>query len=202
MSGNFEADPPIWIWQSGGAGASVETDLLDAARRNWPRSLAYARHHEQDSSVAADILETVLIATSRAKRARQKSNSPVRNLDSYIYVAFVRRFNRYLAKQPKLQFIGSLQDVDALRDTRTSRRQPTVEDDLLARELIQHMSHRTRRTFLLRTSGYSWKETARFLKTSANSAQVLFNKEVGKIRSRIWKLRVSARRPGEGGDNE
>jgi hypothetical protein len=64
------------------------------------------------------------------------------------------------------------------------------------------MSQRTRHTFLLRTSGYSWKETARFLKTTANSAQVLFNKEVGNIRSRIWKLRVSARRPGEGGDNE
>jgi len=202
MSGNFEADPPIWIWQSGGSGASVETDLLDAARRNWSRALAYARHYEQDSSVAADILETVLIATSRAKRARQKSNSPIRNLDSYIYVSFVRRFNRYLAKQPKLQFIGSLQDVDALRDTRTSKSPPTVEDDLLARELMQYMSQRTRRTFFLRTSGYSWKETARFLKTTANSAQVLFNKEVGKIRSRIWKLRVSARRPGEGGDNE
>ena len=202
MSGNFEADPPIWIWQSGGSGASVETDLLDAARRNWSRALAYARRHEQDSSVAADILEAVLIATSRAKRARQKFGNPIRNLDSYIYVAFVRRFNRYLAKQPKLQFIGSLQDVDALRDTRTSKSPPTVEDDLLARELMQYMSQRTRRTFFLRTSGYSWKETARFLKTTANSAQVLFNKEVGKIRSRIWKLRVSARRPGEGGDNE
>jgi hypothetical protein len=202
MSGNFEADPPIWIWQSGGSGASVETDLLDAARRNWSRALAYARHHEQDSSVAADILEAVLIATSRVKRARQKSNSPIRNLDSYIYVSFVRRFNRYLGRQPKLQFIGSLQDVDALRDSRNSKNPPTIEDDLLARELIQYMSQRTRHTFLLRTSGYSWKETARFLKTTANSAQVLFNKEVGNIRSRIWKLRVSARRPGEGGDNE
>ena len=202
MSGNFEADPPVWIWQSEGAGAAVETDLLNAARRNWARVLAYARRYEQDSSVAANILEAVLLATSRAKRARQQSGDPIRNLDSYIYVAFVRRFNRYLAKQPQLQFIGSLQDVDALRDSRTSQGPPTAEDDLLARELIQYMSQRTRRTFLLRMSGYSWKEIARFLKTTANSAQVLFNKEVGKIRSRTRKLRVSARRGGEGGDNE
>jgi hypothetical protein len=196
MSGDFEADTPVWIWQSADPGAAIETDLLDAARRNWPRVLSYTQRYQQDSSVAADILETALLATSRVKRARQKSGNPIRNLDTYVYVAFLRKFKRYLARQPKIQFVGSLQDVDTLSDIRHSKGLPAVEHELLAKELLQHMSQRTRQTFFLRTNGYSWKETARFLQTTANSAQVLFNKEIGKLRSRIPKERGPGTRPG------
>jgi len=200
MSGDFEADTPVWIWQSADPGAAIETDLLDAARRNWPRVLSYAQRYQQDSSVAADIFETALLATSRVKRARQKSGKPIRNFDAYVYVAFVRKFKRYLARQPKIQFVGSLQDVDTHSDIRHSKVPPAVEHDLLAKELLQRMSHRTRQTFYLRTNGYSWKETARFLNTTANSAQVLFTKEIGKIRSHIMKQKGSGMRPGEGGE--
>jgi hypothetical protein len=100
-----------------------------------------------------------------------------------------------------IQFVGSLQDVDTLHGIRTSNFAHTVEDELLAKELLQYMSQRTRQSFYLRTNGYSWKETARFLKTTANSAQVLFNKEIGKLRSRILKVKGPGRRPG-GEDNE
>ena len=95
-----------------------------------------------------------------------------------------------------IQFGGSLQDVDALYGIRTSKLAPTVEDELLAKELLKYMNQRTRQTLYLRTNGYSWKETARFLKTTANSAQVLFNKEIGKLRSRILKVKGPGRRPG------
>jgi hypothetical protein len=196
MSRDFEPDPPVWIWQSEGSGIAIETDLLDAARRNWPRVLSYAQRYQQDSSVAADILEAVLRATSRVKRARQKSGNPIRSLDTYVYVAFVRRFKRCLARQPMIQFVGSLQDVDALHGIRTSKLAPTVEDELLARELLRYMSRRTQQSFYLRANGYSWKETARFLKTTANSAQVLFNKEIGKLRSRILRAKNAGRRLG------
>jgi DNA-directed RNA polymerase specialized sigma24 family protein len=199
MRGDFEADPPVWISKPDGSGAAVETDLLDAARRNWARVLSYAQRYEQDSSVAADILETVLLAISRARGSRRNSGSPIRNLDSYLYVAFIRRLNRHVAKQPKIEFVGSLQDLDALSGNQTRGSAPTVEDDLLVRELLRYMNQRARHTFLLRTSGYSWKETASFLRTTANSAQVLFNKGVGKARGRIMKVKGSRRQPGEGG---
>lgn len=125
-----------------GSGAAVETDLLDAARRNWARVLSYAQRYEQDSSVAADILETVLLAISRARGSRRNSGSPIRNLDSYLYVAFIRRLNRYVAKQPKIEFVGSLQNLDALSGNQTRGSAPTVEDDLLVRELLRYMNQR------------------------------------------------------------
>ena len=200
MRGDIEADPPVWIWPSEGSGAAVETDLLDAARRNWPRVLSYARRYQQDSSVAADIIEAVLLATSRVTRARQKSGNPIRNLDSYVYVAFVRRFNRHIARQPKIEFVGSLQDLDALSGVQTHGSPPTVQGELLVRELLTYASRPPREMFFLRTSGYSWKEVARFLGTSANSAQVLFNRGIAKVRSRIIKLKALGSRPGEGGE--
>lgn len=200
MRGDFEANPPVWIWQSDGSGTAVETDLLDAARRNWARVLSYARRYEQDSSIAADVLEAVLLAISRARRAHRRLGNPIRNLDSYMYVAFVRRLNRHVARQPKIQFVGSLQDLDAFGGVQTRGSSPTVEDELLVRELLKYMTGHPRDMFFLRTSGYSWKEVARFLGTTANSAQVLFNKGIEKARSRIMKLTGSRRRSSEGGE--
>ena len=201
MRGDFEADTPVWIWQSDRSGAEAETDLLDAARRNWGRMLADARRYEQDSSVAADILEAVLLATSKARKEPRSSGKPIQNLDGYLYVAFVRRFNRYLDKQPKLIYVGTTQDLDVVVGAHTGTKPPTIEDDLFARELLQCMNERARRTCFLRWNvGYSWRETAKLLRTTANSAQVLLNKAVGKARARIMKLKDSKGRPGKGGE--
>jgi len=197
MSEDFEADTPVWIWKSEDSGTAVEWDLLDAGRRNWPRVRAYAQRYQQDSSVTADLLEAVLRATSRVKRARQKSGKPIRNLDTYVYVAFVRKFKRYMARQPRIQFVGSLQDVDTLHGIRTSKSARTVEDEVVAKELLQYMSQRMQDSFYLRTTiGYSWKETARILKTTANSAQALFSQGIAKLRSRILKKKGPGKRPG------
>lgn len=202
MRGDSEADPPVWIWQSNHSGTAVDTDLLDAARRNWARVRSYAERYQQDSAKAADILEVVLLSLSRARRAHRKSGSPIRNLDSYLYVAFVRRLNRHVARQPKIQFVGSLQDLEALSGIQTRGKPPLVEDEFLVNELLKYANRRTRDMFFLRTSGYSWKEVARILRTTANSAQVLFNNGIGKARARITKLKGSARRSGEGGNGD
>jgi RNA polymerase sigma factor (sigma-70 family) len=198
MRGDFEAAPPVWIWQSDSSGTAVETDLLDAAQRNWARVHSYAQRFQQDPSTAAEIFEEVLLSLSRAMRAHRGSGNPIRNLDSYLYVAFVRRLNRHMARQPKIHYVGSLQDLDALGGIQTRSTRPIVEDELLVRELLKYTNQRTRRMFFLRMSGYSWKEVARILRTTANSAQVLFNNGMGKARTRVLKLKASTKPVGEG----
>jgi DNA-directed RNA polymerase specialized sigma24 family protein len=198
MRGHFEADPPVWFWQSGAPGKAVETDLLDAARRTWTRMLSYAQRFQQDPSTSADLLEEILLALSRARRTRRGLCNPIKNLDSYLYVAFVRRLNRLVSREPKIQFVGSLQDLDSFSGIQTRATPPAVEDDVLVRELLQYTNQRTRQMFFLRASGYSWKEVARILRTSANSAQVLFNNGMGKARTRVMKLKGSTPPTGEG----
>lgn len=199
MRGDFGTDPPVWIWESEGPGTAVESDLLDAARRNWPRAVSYARRYQQDSSVAADILEKVLLATSRVAKARQKSGNPIRNLDSYLYVAFVRRFNPHLARQPKIEYVGSLQDLDGLRGIQAQASPLTPEDQLLAKESLTYMTGQALDMFFLRASGHSWKKVARFLGTTPNSAQVLFNRAIAKVRARIMNLKGLGKRLSKGG---
>jgi len=43
MDGDFEANTPEWAWQRDESGASIEADLVDAARHNWACMLAYLR---------------------------------------------------------------------------------------------------------------------------------------------------------------
>jgi RNA polymerase sigma factor (sigma-70 family) len=201
MGDQFEADPPVWIWKPDGSGTEVETDLLAAARKNWGRMLAYARRYEPDSSVAEDILEGVLRATSKARKKHPRPNMPIRNLDNYLYVAFVRRLGRYLKTRPPLVYVGTSQDLRSIKGIQKRSQRPTIEDDVLARELLQYMNPRARRTFFLRKeAGYSWRDTAKLLKTTANSAQVLFHQAMDKVRARIMKRKGRKSRPGERGE--
>src|ERR1019366_4566245 len=131
MGGDFEANTHKWVWQRDESGASVEADLVDAARRIWTRVLAYARRHRQDPARAADILEAVLLSLSRARKTNGDLCRPIRNLDNYLYLAFVRRLNRELAKEPHIETVGSLHDLDALSGIRTPPASPFIEDDLL-----------------------------------------------------------------------
>jgi DNA-directed RNA polymerase specialized sigma24 family protein len=202
MRGDFEPDMTAWVWQRDESGTAIEPDLLDAAQRNWTRVLAYARRHQQDSSRAADILEAVLLSVSRARRAHAKLGSPIRNLDNYLYSAFVHRLNRRLTREPRIETVGSIQDLDALTGIRTPGASPLVEDELLIKELMGYMNERTRRMFSLRMSGYSWKEIARILRTTANSAQVLFNYGLEKARSRVMKLEDAISTSGKGGEDD
>jgi len=133
MRRDFKADLSIWIWQSDGSGTEIDADLLNAARRNWGRVLAYALRYEPDAAVAANIFEETLLAASKARKRRLPSAKPIRNLDSYLYVAFVRSFHRYLAKQPHLEYVGSDQDLDAR--VRVNLRTPCTMEDNRVRDL-------------------------------------------------------------------
>jgi len=200
MGGHFEADTPDWTWQRDESGASIEADLVDAARRIWTRVLAYARRHQQDSARAADIFEAVLFSLSRARMTNGKLCRPIRNLDNYLYLAFVRRLTRELDKEPHIETVGSLHDLDAFSSIRTPPASPFIEDDLLIEELMGYMDERTRRMFSLRHMGYSWSETARTLKNTANNAQVLFNQGVKKVRRHVMKLKGKKNTSGKGGE--
>jgi RNA polymerase sigma factor (sigma-70 family) len=162
--------------------------------------LAYARRHQQDSARAADILEAVILALSRARRTNGELDAPIRNLDNYLYLAFVRRLNRELAKEPHIETVGSLHDLDALSGIRTSPVSPFIEDKLLIEELMDYMDERTRHMFSLRMMGYSWAEIARILNNTANNAQVLFNQGLKKARSRVMKSKDTNSTSGKGGE--
>ena len=200
MGGHFEANTPEWAWQRDGSGASVEADLIEAAQRIWTRVLAYARRQQQDPARAADIFEAVLFSLSRARMTNGKLCRPIRTLDNYLYLAFVRRLNRELDKEPRIESVGTIHDLEARSGAQSPPELLLLDNDLLIEELMGYMDERTRRMYSLRHMGYSWNEIARVFKNTANIAQVLFNQGVKKVRRQIMKLKDKKNTSGEGGE--
>jgi hypothetical protein len=107
-----------------------------------------------------------------------------------------------LAREPRIETVGSLHDLDVLSGIRTSAVSPFVENELLIKELMGYMDERTKHMFTLRMMGYSWNEIARLLKNTANSAQVLFNQGLTKARSRVMRLEDTKDTSGKGGETD
>jgi len=199
-SRDFQSNPQVRIWPRDKSGNAIEQDLVDAAERNWARIEAYAKRHEQDSARTANLLEATLLALSRAWKTNGRLMRPIRNLDNYLYSAFIRRLNRQLAKEPKIETVGSIQDLDFVSAIRTKVAPSHIEQELLVKEVMTFLDERPREIFSLRNAGYSWRDIAGILKTTNNNAEVRFNKGIQRARDRVMKRKDSRNTSGKGGE--
>ena len=199
-SRDFESNPQVRVWPRDKSGNAIEQDLVDAAERNWARIDAYAQRHQQDSARTANLLEATLLALSRARKTNGRIMRPIRNLDNYLYSAFIRRLNRQLAKEPKIETVGSIQDLDSLSAFRTKAAPPSIEQELLVKEVMTFLDERPREIYSLRHTGYSWRDVAGILKTTTNNAEVRFNKGLQRARNRVMKPKDSRNTSGKGGE--
>ena len=142
MPRDIESNPRVHVWPRDKSGRAIEQDLVDAAERNWARIDAYARRHQQDSARTANLLEATLLALSRARKSNGRLMRPIRNLDNYLYWAFVRRLNRQLAREPKIETVGSIQDLDSLSGIRTRAVLPSIEQELLVKEVMTFLGRK------------------------------------------------------------
>ena len=69
-------------------------------------------------------------------RATDGSCGPFETSTTIIYWAFVRRLNRQLAREPKIETVGSIQDLDSLTGIRTRAVPPSIEQELLVKEVM------------------------------------------------------------------
>ena len=61
------------------------------------------------------------------------------------------------------------------------------------------LDEKPREMFSLRHYGYSWREVAGLLKITANNAQVRFNQELKRARSRVMNPKNIKKTSGNGG---
>ena len=201
MPREIEPNPRVHVWPRDKSGRVIEQDLVDAAERNWARFAAYARRHQQDTARTANLLETTLLALSRARKSNGRLMRPIRNLDNYLYWAFVRRLNRLLAKEPKIDPVGSIQDLEAHSEIRATAVPPSIEEELLVKEVMTFLDEKTREMFSLRKTGYSWRDAAGTLKITANNAQARFSQGLKRAQARIMKPHDPRKTRHEGGES-
>lgn len=185
MRGETEGDSTLWIQPHDKLGKPIDADLLAAAQRNWRRVIAYAKRLRQDVSIAAEELEGAVHSLSSLIERHPRFRERIKSLDDYVFWVAAHRLNRGAAKQPTVEYVGSLADLNALRDAKDSNWASRIEDELFLKEVTGYMNERTRYLFSLRQMGWSWDGIAENLGISANAVQVQFNRGVVRARKRI-----------------
>jgi len=185
MRGEINGGPTLWIQPHDKLGKPIDADLLAAAQRNWRRVIAYARRLGQDASIAADELESAVHSLSSLLERHPRFRERIKNLDDYVFWVAAHRLSRSAAKEPAVTYVGSLDDLNSLRDAQDSNWVSRLEDELFLKELTGYMSERTRCLFSLRQMGWSWENIGRNFGVSANVVQVQFNRGVARARKRI-----------------
>ncbi len=125
-----ESDQPFWIANPDKDRAPIEPELLEAARRNWKRVLAYADKQHQDASRALEVFESVVHSLSKTLRRRSGLERPITNFDYYLFCAFARRLNRLMASEPKIMYVRSVKALEGLPDARDEDWVATLEDGI------------------------------------------------------------------------
>jgi len=164
-------------------GRRIDAAVLAAAEEIGPRAVQYGERLLRDPALATSLLEESAATVSRAIRLKRNTGAAdIRNLQAYIFRAFLRRVNKARRKDPLLAnptgvnpaLYGNPVDVSQEFDLKV------LVDEFLTRcdPVIRDMFYR-------RMQGFSWKEIARVYGTSAHSAESRFSQALRRIRKKI-----------------
>ena len=195
MKDETGGNPSLWLPLHDELGRPKDPAILSAAQHNWMRVLAYARRQGQDASVAADVMEGVVGALASLKLRRPHLFQRINNLDVYLFWAAIWRLNKLAAREPFLEYVGSLDDLNSLAGLRQSSSALDIENQALAKELLGFMSERTRRLFSRQAMGYTWPEIAASMGTTALRLRVQFSEGIAAARRRILRKAGSKSNP-------
>jgi DNA-directed RNA polymerase specialized sigma24 family protein len=164
-------------------GRRIDPAVLAAAEEIGPRALQYGERLLRDPALAATFLEESAASVSRAIMFKRNTGAAgVRNLQAYVFRAFLRRVNKVRRKDPILanpaRFKPGVNDnpVGASED---------FELKVLVDEFLTRCDLVIRDMFFRRMEGFSWKEIARVHGTSAHAAEARFSQALRRVRERL-----------------
>ena len=176
--------PPLWISETDERGNRVIREVIEAAYRIWSRVLQHLRRARQDVAPAAEILEATCHSVSRAIRRRPKRD-PVRNLDSYLFWAFIRRYYRRMAREGKIQYVESVESLEDASVEPDHSWVSMLENEIHIKQLLSYVDPRTRDMLMRRISGDSWAEIGKHFGITTHNAEVQFANGINRARNRL-----------------
>lgn len=190
---------PEWVlssFPSPSPGTQDHINVLAAvAHRIWPRIRAHAvkeqPHKTPDEAiaVASEIWESALESIGRTMVRSNGKSIPILNLEAYLFGVFIHRFNRTLKKERKrremfLQVTSGC-DLESVRQAHDPRAAREIEQSVQIREAVESMNEWTRKVWIARKYGYSWREIASFHGITEIQAKLKFRYALGRLR-RKW----------------
>jgi len=160
--------------------ATERERLEEAARRTREKANRYAARHLGDGLQGEEILDDVL-QSAIAAASRNKIERP----EGYLFRGVVRRVWDLLAHKPRVEYVGSSPDLDAVSRSGIGSSADEVERNLLVQEVIALMDDETRLIYFRRSRGDLWNTIAADLQTSEAAAQERFRYGIEKVRARV-----------------
>ncbi|MGA2483737.1 MAG: hypothetical protein ABSF92_11550 [Candidatus Acidiferrales bacterium] len=195
--------------EEGESAASQDDALICAAREVWPRVLAHAKKEltanglgSDHFSIAAQVWERMLRSVSRTRQRNTDHHQPIADLQSYLFLAFVHRFNRTLLREQRrvetIELVSSSVDLEELESSRDAGWVEELERAIAIRQIADRMDSWTKKVWRARQYGYSWKEISVWSGISEQTAKKRFQYGLEKTRQSVVRLLKGgkAKKPG------
>ena len=185
-----------------------DDELILAAREVWPRVLAHAKKElsanalsSDSASMAAPVWEQMLRSVSKTRQRNTYPRQPIADLQSYLFLAFVHRFNRAVQQEQKhaerIELVSSSVDLERIESAQDVGWVEELERAITIREIADRMDGWTRKVWRARQLGYTWKEISSWLGVSEQQAKMKFQYGLEKTRQSIVRL-LKAGKPKRG----
>jgi hypothetical protein len=177
----------------------ADNELILAAREVWPRALAHAKKGLRangltvdSDSMAAQVWERMLRSVSRTRHRNSDHPQAIADLQSYLFLAFVHRFNRAVQQEQKhaerIELVSSSMDLERIESAHDIGWVEELERAITIREIAGRMDGWTRKVWRARQLGYTWKEIASWLGVTEQQAKMKFHYGLEKTRQSIVRL--------------
>jgi len=183
------------------------SELAIVAHRLWPRVQSHARKELADEGfddaivLATDVWEALLRSVAKTMQRSEAKNWQSLNLEAYLFGTFNHRFNRALRKERRRRekYLPLSHDLDRLRAAFDSAGVAELDRTIQIKQAVQSMDEWTRRVWMARRYGLSWKEIAKYLELTEPQAKLRFRYAIGRLRARFSNDARDSRRLGQGG---
>jgi len=176
-----------------------DDELVSAARGAWPRVLTHAKREfsagglgSESEALAAHVWEQVLQSISKTRQRNRDPHPPIADLQSYLFGAFVHRFNRALLREHRrletIELVSSTLDLERIESTQDATWVEELERAITIREITNRMDGWTKKVWQARQYGYSWKEISSWLNVTEEQARKKFDYGLEKTRQSIVRL--------------
>lgn len=162
-----------------GRGRPISPAVLRAAEGVRSRALRHAEKLLVDPAVAESLLEEAAATVTRAVSAKAATQGQIRDLQSYLFRAFIRHVNKRRKRELSLTQSLRLHAVEGMgrADPRSS-----IDNKILIDELLTRCDPTTCDMLLRRMAGFSWKEIGSAYGISSHAAESRVNQSFQKAR--------------------
>jgi DNA-directed RNA polymerase specialized sigma24 family protein len=110
------------------------------------------------------------------------------DLEAYLLGSFYHRLRRALKKEQRreetIHLVSSAQELEVLGKT-SHLEQNDIEGTVHAQEILDRMDTWSRKVWIAREYGYTWKDIGRVLGTPADSVMLRFRRRMKILRARL-----------------